>query len=221
MQVSVTVCTTSHKLMTTGIMATPWSTTHEGFEAQFGTNYVGHALLTRLLLPIMTKTSELPNADVRIISVSSVGHNMAPRGGILFDEEALKALTPLQLYGQSKLANILLVKALAKRYPKIMSVAVHPGMIRTEIYSPIMKARWLINSALKIVGPLVFADVRFGALTQLWAATAPRKNVTNGTYYMPVGKDMGASKYSKDAELSEKLWKWTEEQFKQHGIPQT
>jgi NAD(P)-dependent dehydrogenase (short-subunit alcohol dehydrogenase family) len=199
-------------------MATPYDTTQEGFEAQLGTNHIGHALLTKLLLPLLVSTSELPDSDVRIVSVSSIGHNMAPRGGILFDQEAVKRLTPAQLYGQSKLANILHIQALARRYPKITSTAVHPGVIKTDLYGPVQKAIWLVRIAIQTVGSFVFSDVKFGAQNQLWAATARRDLVGNGQYYMPVGKAIGASRYVGDVDLSNRLWVWTEEQFKSHGI---
>lgn len=205
-------------LKRTGIMATPYDVTPEGYEAQIGTNHLGHALLTKLLLPLLVSTSELPGSDVRIVSVSSIGHHMAPSGGILFKQEAIKALTPAQLYGQSKLANILHVRGLAKRYPTITSAAVHPGIIKTELYNPVKKAIWLVSFAIHLFGGLVLADVQFGALNQLWAATAPRNEVNNGKYYMPIGKAIGASKYAKDEGLADRLWDWTEAQFKTHGV---
>ncbi|KIW09601.1 uncharacterized protein PV09_00470 [Verruconis gallopava] len=205
-------------ILNAGIMATPYHTTEEGFEAQFGTNYVGHALLTKLLLPTMMETTKLPGADVRIISVSSMGHHMAPKGGIVFDPEVHKTLTPAQLYGQSKLANILHAKALATRYPDITSVAVHPGLIKTDLYGSVKRSFWLVRVVLTSVGSLVLSGVEFGALNQLWAATAPREMVFNGTYYMPVGKRMGAHKYAKDNQLANKLFDWTEAEFAKHGI---
>ena len=59
-----------------GIMAVPWSMTEDGYEIQFGTNHMGHALLTKLLMPTMLKTAEEPGSDVRVINLSSEGHNM-------------------------------------------------------------------------------------------------------------------------------------------------
>jgi NAD(P)-dependent dehydrogenase (short-subunit alcohol dehydrogenase family) len=206
-----------HLLTVIGIMATPWNLTRDGFETQLGTNHLGHALLTKLLLPIMVKTAELPDADIRIVSVSSIGHNMAPKGGILFDQEAMKGLTPAQLYGQSKLANILYVKALAKRHPQITAVAVHPGLIRTDLYDPVARDIWLVRFALKAARPLVFSDVGYGALNQLWAAAVGKESVQNGAYYMPVGKPIGASPYTNDEQLADKLWDWTEKQFTRHA----
>ena len=199
-------------------MATPYDTTRDGFEAQLGTNHLGHALLTKLLLPTLVATTKLPDTDVRVVSVSSIGHHMAPQGGILFDQEALKSLTPAQLYGQSKLANILYVRALAHRFPTITSIAVHPGVIKTDLYGPVQGSIWLVRIAIQTVGSLVFSDVKFGALNQLWAATAPKAELENGAYYMPVGKMMGASRYSKNDQLANQLWDWTEQQFAKHGV---
>lgn len=59
-----------------GIMATPYEKTKEGYEIQFGTNHVGHAMFTKLLLPTLLKTAEQPGADVRVVNVSSAGHMM-------------------------------------------------------------------------------------------------------------------------------------------------
>jgi len=60
--------------------------TKEGFEAQFGTNYMGHAVLLKLLLPKMLQATELEGGDVRFIMLSSTGHKMAPPEGIKYDE---------------------------------------------------------------------------------------------------------------------------------------
>lgn len=59
----------------------PPGLTKDGYEAQFGTNHVGHFLFTKLLLPTMLKTAEEPNSDVRIVNLSSEGHKFAPSGG--------------------------------------------------------------------------------------------------------------------------------------------
>lgn len=67
-------------------MAQPPSLTKDGFEAQFGTNHVGHFLFTKLLLPTLQKTAAEPNSDVRIINLSSEGHKFAPSVG--FDPAA-------------------------------------------------------------------------------------------------------------------------------------
>lgn len=69
-------------MLNAGIMAAPPGMTCDGYEIQFGTNYVGHALLARLLLPVLERTASTPAADVRIIMLTSAGHNLCPTGGI-------------------------------------------------------------------------------------------------------------------------------------------
>ena len=95
-------------MLNAGIMATAPGLTEDGYEVQFGTNHMGHALLTKLLLPTMQKTAEAADADVRVVSLSSAAHNRAPKtGGIQF--EGLKTtqaeLQAFYRYGQSKLGE--------------------------------------------------------------------------------------------------------------------
>lgn len=68
-----------------GIIRVSPATTKEGYEAHFGINYLGHALLARLLAPLLRHTAERPGADVRVVVVSSEGHFMAPKNGVDFD----------------------------------------------------------------------------------------------------------------------------------------
>ena len=70
-----------------GIIRVATGTTKEGFEVHFGLNYLGHALLSRLLVPTMLRTAQQQSgADVRVVVVSSEGHAMAPKGGVQFDK---------------------------------------------------------------------------------------------------------------------------------------
>lgn len=118
-----------------GIMMGSPGTTKEGFEVQFGTNHMGHALLTRLLLPKLQSTAKEPGADVRIITLSSLAHEQTPRGGLQLDNIHSEQIdiSPLNRYGQSKLANILYSKELARRCPDIRCISVHPGGVDTGL----------------------------------------------------------------------------------------
>lgn len=194
-------------------MATPLGKSEDGYEAQFGTNHLGHAYLTKLLLPTLIKTANDPAGDVRVVVVSSIGHHMAPPGGIIFETEQLMEQSPLKLYGQSKLANILFSKGLAKRYPEITSVAVHPGTIMTDLYEAQNKSNVLVRLLMSYVAPLFFGDVHYGAFNQLWAATVSKSKIVSGGYYMPVGKEVAGSSYASDEKLANELWNWTEEEF--------
>jgi NAD(P)-dependent dehydrogenase (short-subunit alcohol dehydrogenase family) len=201
-------------------MATPVGTTEEGYESQFGTNHMGHALLTKLLMPTLLKTAEEPNSDVRIVNLSSEGHNMAPKGGIIFDNEELMKQGAWARYGNSKLANLLFAKGLAKRYPQITSVAVHPGIILTDLYNAQNEGSAIFRYGIQFMNKLFFTKLENGAHNQLWAATAPKDKVESGNYYTPVGKKAGGSYmtgYARDEKLADKLWEWTEEELKKHG----
>ncbi|KAK4550786.1 hypothetical protein LTR36_000366 [Oleoguttula mirabilis] len=204
-----------------GIMAVPWSTTKEGYEIQFGTNHMGHALFTKLLLPTMLKTAEQPGADVRIVNLSSEGHQMAPSPGIIYNQPDLEKCATWTRYGQSKLANILHAKALQKRYPSITTTSLHPGVIITDLYAT-MSGSYVAAKAFTAVARGVTSlgmlyDVPKGAKNQLWAATASKEEVRSSYYWKPVGAKSGGSKYAQNDELSEKLWEWTGDEFKKHG----
>ena len=110
-----------------GVMMCPQSKTTDGFEMQFGTNHLGHFLLTELLLPLIRKSSA-SGFHPRIIIVSSKAHERA-RGinweDIMFEKDH----DPVKVYAQSKLANILHAKELARRLENtgISVYALHPG----------------------------------------------------------------------------------------------
>ena len=198
-----------------GIMACPMSETAEGYEIQFGTNHIGHALLTKLLLPTMLKTAEEPGADVRIINLSSYGHTMAPPSGIIFDKAALAQQTPWVRYGQSKLANLLYAQQLAKHYPSITTVAVHPGNIQTDLWANNVKLNTFVKYGVNVFGRIWMRDVHEGVKNQLWCAVS--KHITNGAYYTPVGKTSSGSKNARNEELANELWNWTEKELAEHG----
>lgn len=205
-----------------GVMATPYSLTKEGYEIQFGTNHVGHALLTKLLMPVLLETAKKPDADVRIVNLSSMGHHMAPSGGIIWDQKALEQQKTWRRYGQAKLANILFTRELAARYPQITSVAIHPGVILTDLYAS-LKANWFIGVLVFIYARMMpflpghFKDTKGGALTQTWAATTPKEDLKSGEFYRPVGIRSAGSGYAQDLGLAKKLWEWTDEEFEKHG----
>ncbi|MCJ1467214.1 hypothetical protein MMC07_005837 [Pseudocyphellaria aurata] len=200
-----------------GIMATSPGTTDDGYELQFGTNYMGHALLTKLLLPTLLSTAETGESDVRIINVSSAGHILAPRAGILFDKSQLDAQGTWARYGQSKLANILFTRELASRYPGITSVAVHPGLIQTDLYLPSQRANWLVQCGTMTIGSLTMATAAVGTLNQLWAAAGKRNELVSGSYYNPVGNFATGSPHANDPGLAEALWDWTTTELAAHG----
>ncbi|KAJ6598514.1 dehydrogenase with different specificitie [Mycena sp. CBHHK59/15] len=201
-----------------GIMAVPPALTKDGYEIQFGTNHIAHALLIKLLLPTLLRTADTPNSDVRIVSLTSQGFGGHPRGGILF-----KDLRTTQdyffgswtRYGQSKLANILFAAELARRHPQITSLSIHPGVIQTGLVknlSALKKALVYITSPFSMMTPAE------GARNQLWAATGDKTKMINGEYYEPVGMPGRHLRMSRDHKLAGQLWDWTDKELQGYRV---
>jgi len=204
-----------------GIMALPPNTTKDGYESEFGTNHIGHALLIKLLLPVMEKTAAKPGSDVRIVNLSSHAYHQAPKVGIEFetlksDQANLGALIPgnkWSRYGQSKLANLLYAKALAKHYPNITSVAIHPGFIKTDLFQNIGFVSRLQVQTLVLFSQ-TWTPVEEGPYNQTWAATTAKSNLESGAYYTPIAvKTQPTTAQAQDEKLAERLWDWTQEEL--------
>ncbi|KAL9125377.1 MAG: hypothetical protein Q9217_005412 [Psora testacea] len=199
-----------------GIMAVPAAETKEGYELQFGTNYMGHALLTKLLMPTLRATAQEPGADVRIVNLTSEAHKFWNLPSIQLDQEKLKPLGPWAKYGHSKLANILFTRSLAETYPEITSVAIHPGIIKTDLYLPNQQASLITRMGLAIMGSFR-GTVATGALNQLWAATGKEDELESGAYYRPIASKSGGSSCAQNMELAKQLRDWTEKEFAAKG----
>jgi NAD(P)-dependent dehydrogenase (short-subunit alcohol dehydrogenase family) len=134
----------------------------------------------------------------------------------------MKWYPSLVRYAQSKLANILFAKELARRYPTITAVAVHPGVVDTELWRA-MFSGWLGLGKMLNAGKKVFyTSVEGGAKNQLWGATAKKGEVKgevrSGEYYTPVGVPRNGSCKSEDMELAKKLWDWTEKELDGYSL---
>jgi NAD(P)-dependent dehydrogenase (short-subunit alcohol dehydrogenase family) len=202
-----------------GVGGVPYNTTKDGYEIRFGTNYVGHALLTQLLMPLMLRTTELPNTDVRIISMSSIAQSrIAPKCGIYFDDLKgdMSNHSAMELYGEANMAKSLLAFELAKRYPSITSSSLHPGTVKSNIWSGLEEfPQWLNYLLVKPMVALTGVSIHEGAKTSLWCNFS--KNVKNGAYYEPIGVAGKENPLCRDDELSKKLWDWTERELKAHS----
>lgn len=208
-----------------GIMAQPPSLSADGYEIQFATNHLGHSLVTKELLPTLLKTAQDPAADVRVIMLSSLGFRGHPLNGIDFEKlnsgSTMNSLFGSWIrYGQSKLANILYASELARRYPSITSVSIHPGVVKTSlVYSQGWYTRWFIYVSQWVIG-VQLLEPEQGAWNQVWAAAAAQKHeLKNGGFYTPVGVDSWNSvldRTARDPKLAAKLWTWTEEVLDKH-----
>ena len=204
-------------VLNAGIMAVPNAVTKDGYEIQMGTNHIGHALLTKLLLPTLEENAK--TKDTRIIVLTSQGAFMSR--GIDYDvvktdgkKKTYLGGTQL-LYGDSKLANIYWAQQLALRYPSITSVSVHPGIVATRLVSSQSTFhRFVIAISAKLMQSNGHLTPAQGAYNTLWAATVDKKDITTGEYYEPVGNLGDKNKFAKDTAASKKLWEWTEEELK-------
>jgi WW domain-containing oxidoreductase len=180
-----------------GIMALPKLKQSHGYELQFFTNHIGHFLLITELL------SELTD-EARVVVLSSGAPKGAPKVGIEFDNlSGERGYSPWQAYGQSKLANLLFAKQLAKRLQgtKITANALHPGVIKTDLGRSMLPVVRLVLSA---ASPIALKSVAEGAATQCYVATRPELASVSGEYFADcnIAKP---SQLARDSALAEKL----------------
>jgi NAD(P)-dependent dehydrogenase (short-subunit alcohol dehydrogenase family) len=169
-----------------GVMAPPTRrTTVDGFELQFGTNYLSHFALTAHLLPLLRR-----GRQPRIVNISSLAHR---RGAIHVDDlQAEHEYKPWRAYAQSKLAMLLFAFELQRRSDAgewgVMSNAAHPGFARTELIAngPASEGGFGIRGKIGMLfQPLISHSSAAGALSTLFAATSP--DAKGGGYYGPGG----------------------------------
>jgi NAD(P)-dependent dehydrogenase (short-subunit alcohol dehydrogenase family) len=153
--------------------------TSDGFELQFGTNYLGHFALTAHLLPLLKK-----GRNPRVVTLGSV----AARGGAInFDDlQAERSYKPFPVYSQSKLACIMFAFELSRRSKaagwSVESLAAHPGVTRTDLIVN-GAGQWSLPGLVRRFLPFLFQPAWQGALPTLFAATDP--GARDGAYYGP------------------------------------
>ncbi len=171
-----------------GVMNTPKGTTSDGFETQLGINHVGHFALTDRLIDVLKKS-----APARIVNVSSCYHDraMGREGAIHLDDlhYQTRKYDGWEAYAQSKLANLLHAKGLAKRLDGtgVTAVSVHPGWVRTNLARnsmPLWVQNYLLRPVLKLAGMI---EPWEGAQSTLFAALDPTVAEHNGAYYSQLG----------------------------------
>ncbi|RAO66893.1 uncharacterized protein BHQ10_002905 [Talaromyces amestolkiae] len=208
-------------VLNAGVMAEAAITTPQGHEIQFGTNHIGHFLLTKLLLPTLLKTaSPSPSGegiDVRVVVITSLANGYTPSNDeymqLISSPQRLLELTTWQRYAISKAANILFAIELARRYPSITSVSVHPGIVASDLYNGTQATNGIAGAMLPSLKLLLFRSVRSGTLNQLWAAAGARKSeLVNGAYYTSVGHRNKGNRFVLDGVLAKRVWEWTEKE---------
>ena len=212
-----------------GVMACPFGHTADGFETQFGTNHLGHFLLTARLAPALFR-SDSP----RVVTLSSAGHSRADVD-LVDPNFATASYNAWIAYGRSKTANALFARELARRAGPagLLSFSVHPGAIVTELGRHLTEELLIEvvadtrkraeaaaeNEGRAEVDELHFKTVEAGAATQVWAATAAELVDHNGAYLADCGLGVlganpgvnGMLSYLLDDEHAAALWTLSEE----------
>lgn len=197
----------------------PEKVTAQNHDLQFGTNVIGHFFLTELLIPALTKSFEATQVPARVLTTSSIGHQLAPGNGIDFvslkggpERDAWLKTTgsglagSWRLYGESKMGNVFMSNYFAAKYAGVLvSCAVHPGPIKSELGrdSPMY---------LRAVSTLLFYPAPMGAYTQLWGATVATPAEINGQFLVPFGKVGKADARAADAAVQERVIAYIREQ---------
>jgi NAD(P)-dependent dehydrogenase (short-subunit alcohol dehydrogenase family) len=193
-----------------GVMIPPASKTVQGFELQFGVNFLGHFALTGYLYPLL---NAIPGS--RIVTVSS---NAYLRGTIDFDNlKSEISYDPVREYNQSKLADIIFSIELQRRLQSIhaqtVSIAAQPGANKTELTRYMSEES--LAEGIRRVGALM--DPWQGALPSLYAAVSDK--AIPGMLYGP-DQDGGYRGYPAQAEITanaldetvgKRLWSFAEE----------
>ncbi|KAA1424573.1 SDR family NAD(P)-dependent oxidoreductase [Mumia zhuanghuii] len=197
-----------------GIMAAPYRTSPQGFELQMATNHLGHFALTARLWPTLVESR------ARVVSVSSLMHTFARR----IDFRSLEPGAPItkydrwSAYAQSKLANLLFMRELARRTRDagvgVTSVAAHPGYALTHLSQSGLQlgGRSFQGIAVHQVSRAIGQSAAAGAWPIERAATDP--GLTSGAYVGPSNlrqlrghpKPVGMTSTARDLDLAARLW---------------
>jgi NAD(P)-dependent dehydrogenase (short-subunit alcohol dehydrogenase family) len=199
-----------------GVMAPPTrQLTADGFELQFGTNYLSHFALTAQLLPLL-----MQGRRPRVVNLSSLAHRFA--ASIHFDDlnwqHSYKAFAA---YGQSKLAMLMFTFELQRRSEAqgwgLLSVAAHPGLAAKALLRNGQrlggdgKSGW-IETFSGWLPPVLAQSASEGALSTLYAATSP--DIARAGYYGPIGfmelkgrvGEATVAARARDQAVATKLW---------------
>jgi len=197
-----------------GVMNTPIEQlTADGYDLQFGTNVVGHYLLTKRLLPLLiTGAQSSPDNKARVVNTSSSAQMFTDTIDFVAikDVSASKKLGSDKMYMQSKFGNIVLSNELARRYADkgIVFISVNPGNLKTDLtrHTP---------AAFMMLFGWLFWTASYGALTPLYAGVSPETVDYDGKYLIPWAREGAMRPEAQNIELGERLWNWLEAETKE------
>ena len=170
-----------------GVYLQQRTTTRDGFETTFQVNHLAPFLLTSLLLPGLAE-------GARIVNVSSQVHTS---GEMAWDDlMGEQRFSGYAAYAQSKLANLLFTRALARRQKKVTVNALHPGVIGTK----------LLRGGF---GGLSGSPLARGAETPVYLATSKEVEGVTGSYFVN-RREVRPSPQALNDEAAQRLWDLSE-----------
>ena len=174
--------------------------TQDGFEWTFAANYLGHFLLTNLLVDRLRAS-----APARIVNVSSAGHR---QGTIDFENLQFEkgGYSTLRAYSRSKLAQVLFTRELARRLEGagVTVNALHPGAVATGIWEK-ANAPWYARAAIAVGKALFMRTPSEGGDRIVYLATSPEVEGLTGGYYEK-NRLVEPSRTARDHALGGRLW---------------
>ncbi|XP_013361046.1 PREDICTED: dehydrogenase/reductase SDR family member on chromosome X isoform X2 [Chinchilla lanigera] len=186
-----------------GVMMVPQRKTEDGFEEHFGLNYLGHFLLTSLLLDSL-KESGSPGRSSRVVTVSSATHYVGELN--LEDLQSSSCYSPHGAYARSKLALVMfsyhLQRLLEAQGCHVTANVVDPGVVNTDLYKHVF---WGTRLVQRILGWLLFKTPDEGAWTSVYAAVSPELEGLGGRYLYNE-KETKSLEVTYDQKLQQQLW---------------
>ncbi|XP_074248470.1 polyprenol dehydrogenase isoform X4 [Saimiri boliviensis] len=186
-----------------GVMMVPQRKTRDGFEEHFGLNYLGHFLLTNLLLDTLRESGS-PGHSARVVTVSSATHYVAELN--MDDLQSSACYSPHGAYAQSKLALVLftyhLQRLLAAAGSHVTANVVDPGVVDTGLYRHVF---WGTRLVKKLLGWLLFKTPDEGARTSVYAAVTPELEGVGGRYLYNE-TEIRSLPITYDQTLQQQLW---------------
>ncbi|WP_395834662.1 SDR family oxidoreductase [Cystobacter fuscus] len=181
-----------------GLILNERKLTVDGFETTFATNHLAHFLLTHLLLDLLKASGAS-----RVVNVSSEGHRLGSLG-YLDDLQGERRFNGILAYDNSKLANVLFTRALARRLAgkKVTTNSLHPGVVRSSFG---LNNQGFFKFIFQMAGPLMISAEK-GARTSVYLASSPEVEGVSGKYFSKC-KVARESKAAQSDEGAEKLWR--------------
>jgi retinol dehydrogenase-12 len=207
-----------------GLITGPLSFTKDGFEMQFGVNYLGHFYLTALLTDLLKSSAP---SRVVIVSSSANYHFVSPQGIDFANLNIEKGYDAAFAYGQSKLANILHAKELQRRldtcHADVTVMSVHPGAVETRIArSASLSVIWQFIRSVRGCTRLLrevwnYKQVQIGASTSIYCAVSP--DVIKGEFYADNAINTSvANEQITNKEMARQLWEISEKLLLDKGF---